>query len=282
MKKIIVLLCLSLSAILLIGGVFALTTMYGGSITLIQGAKEVSFPVYLDNEGDIVGFQLDINYSTNDLILTRIEPTARISNSTIVFNNQPPLVKMAVLVNGSNYSILPGDGPVLNLVFNVSDSAQEGIYDINLNELIAVDISAVALNVSETDGSFEVVEPYGFGFLPPISLFENFTLQEGATLPLKFNVTDENGFVADGSVLVRVYNLSLGIDHLYNNSGTGDDFIAINEAEGLYLVNVHTGNLNMPQGTYDIDVSFNNSQTESVGFEIVDKSQGIGRGKNKQ
>lgn len=263
--------------VLFISSAFALTAMSGSSIKAIPGSKEVVFPVNLNNEEDIAGFQVTINYSTDNLVLTGVEPTSRINNAAIVFNSQPPLVKIAVLVNDEENKILPGEGAVLNLIFDVNDSAQTGNYDVNLNELVAVNISAAVLNVSEMGGSFEIVEPYNVEFLPPISLFENFTLQEGATLPLKFNVTDETGFVADDSVLVRVYNLSLGIDLTFSYP----ENITINEENSVYQTNIHTNQFNMPKGNYDIVVSFDNYQTEIIGFEIIDKSQGLAKGKQK-
>ena len=106
-------------------------------------------------------------------------------------------------------------------------------------------------------------------------------MQENATLPLKFNITNENGFVVDESVLVRVYNLSLEIDHTYNASGVGDNYINIDNSAGHYLVNIHTNQLNMSDGIYNIDVSFDNYQIEIIGFELIDKSQGIGKGKQR-
>ncbi|HIH39472.1 TPA: hypothetical protein HA219_01995 [Candidatus Woesearchaeota archaeon] len=267
--------------VLFISSAFALTIMTGGSIKAIPGSKDAVFPINLNNEENIAGFQLDINYSTNDLILIGIEPTSRLYNATIIFNNQPPIVKVAVLVNNEDSKILPGNGPILNLIFDVNDSAQSGDYEVNFDELVAVNISAIVLNVSDVRGLFRIVEPYDFEFLPPISTFENFTLQESATLPLKFTIANESGFVADESVLVRVYNLSLGIDNIYNASGAGDDYITIDEENSLYIINIHAGQLNMPKGNYDIDVSFDNYQLESVGFEILNKSNGLAKGKQK-
>jgi hypothetical protein len=252
--------------------------MTGGNIKAIQGATEISYPIYLDNNGSVAGFQVEINY-TSYLTFQRIEETSRMPNATIVSNNETQgLLKIAVLIEDE---ISIGDEKIFDIIFDVDESSIPNNYTIDLSELIAVNINTTIISSNTVDGNFEIVEPYDFVFLPPISNFENFTLQEGATLPLKFNVTNNNSFVSDDSVLVRVYNESLEIDKTYNTSGTGDDYIRINETEEQYIVNIHTGQLNMPEGLYNIDVTFDNFQLEIIGFELIDKSNGIGKGKQR-
>jgi len=265
---------------LLVSFVLALTTMTGDNVKAIKGAQNVIYPIYLDNDEDVVGFQVIVNYSTSYLTLQDIEATTRLSDATIIYKDQSPVIKIVVLVNNESEKISPGNDAVLNLIFNVDSNALTGNYTVDLSDLVSANISAIVLNSSESDGIFEIVEPYGFEFLPPVSNFDDFTLQQGATLPLKFNVTDtNNNFVSDDSVLVRVYNLSLGIDKTYNASGTGNDYIDIQENQ--YLINIHTGELNMSEGIYDIDVTFDNYQIELIGFELLDKSQGIGKGRQR-
>jgi hypothetical protein len=259
----------------------AIIILNGASVKVIKGASDLSYPIYLNNTEPIVGFQVIINYSTDFLIIKDILATSRLPNATIVFNDEPPIVKISVLVNNETDKILQGNGAILNIIFDINESAVPNNYTINFSDIILVDINTTIFSTEISDGNFEITEPYNITFLPPISLFENFTLQEGATLPLKFNVTENNNFVSDNSVLVRIYNQTLGIDYTYNASGQGDDYIRINETSGFYIVNVHTEQLNMPEGLYDIEVSFDNSQKEYIGFELVDKSQGIGKGKNK-
>ncbi|MEK6832969.1 MAG: cohesin domain-containing protein [Nanoarchaeota archaeon] len=274
---------LFLLGVLLLGIIIAtgVVMMTGESIDAVKGAQNVIYPLYLNNSEDVVGFQIEVNYSTNYLNLTGVEPTSRINNAEIVYNNQNNILRIAVLVNNESDKIVAGNGAVLNLIFDVDENAIAGNYTIDLYNLISSNISAIALNSSESDGLFEIIEKYGFVFLPPISNFDNFTLQNGATLPLKFNVTDENGFAIDDSVLVRVYNLSLGIDKTYNASGEGDEYITIDGVNKLYITNIHTEQLNMGKGIYNIDVIFSNYQDELIGFELVDKSQGIGKGKQR-
>jgi hypothetical protein len=142
-----------------------------------------------------------------------------------------------------------------------------------------INISTTIISIETSNGSFTIVEPYNFTFLPPISLFENFTLQEGATLPLKFKAANETGFVIDNSVKVRIFNESLGIDKTYNASGEGDGFIKINETEEQYHLNIHTNQLEMPLGDYEIIVSFNNFQQQEIIFELIQNDKGKGKKK---
>ncbi len=253
-------------------------TITGGEVKVIKGATSVAYPIYLDNNESVVGFQINIDYPTY-LIYHGLEETLRMPNATIVVNDGTDgFLSIAVLIEDE---ISSGDGEAFNLIFNVDESAVVGNYTIDLSDFVAANINATVLEADIVDGNFEIVEPYGFEFLPPISNFENFTLQNGATLPLKFNVTENNAFVIDDSVLVRVYNLSLGIDYTYNTSGEGDDYVRIIEEEGHYVVNIHTRELEMPVGLYDVDVIFSNYQVELIGFELVDKSKGIGKGRQR-
>jgi len=266
--------------VLLLGIIIAIgiATITGANIKVIKGAENVLYPIYLDNNESITGFQIDINYSTY-LIYQGIEETSRISNSTIVVNNETDgFLSIALLIEEG---ISSGDGEAFNLIFDVDESAVAGNYTIDLSDFVAANINATALEVNVVEGNFEIVDAYGFAFLSPISNFENFTLQDGATLPLKFNVTGNGVFVEDDFVLVRVYNLSLGIDHTYNASEEGDDYVRINATESLYIVNIHTGDLEMPVGIYYIDVTFDNYQIELIGFELLEKGAN-GKGKGKQ
>jgi hypothetical protein len=117
-------------------------------------------------------------------------------------------------------------------------------------------------------------------WLPPISLEEEFGLQQGATLPLKFDVTDCDGdFYSDNEIKVKVINESTSFYKEYNASGEGDDFVRINETESYYILNIHTNQLNMSLGSYDIYVDFSNSKSGEVIFELIQNGKGKGNKK---
>ena len=254
--------------------------MVAGEVTTIYGAKDVPFPIYLDNNESVAGLQVEVNYETPFLIFKNIEPTSRIPDATVITNNQPPILKIALLVNNDSEQISAGNGALFNIIFDVNESAVPGEYDISLSDVVISNIETLSLPFSVNDGVFNIVQPYNITFLPPISNQENFTLQEGSTLPLKFNVTNNTDFVNDDSVRVTIFNNTIGFSKEYNASGSGNDFITINDGE-LYIVNIHTGQLNMSVGDYDIEVAFDNFQKAEIGFELVNKTAGIGRGKKK-
>jgi len=253
--------------------------MTGDHIKAIKGSQDVSYPIYLNNNESVVGFQVEVNYSTSYLTLTNIEATSRLPDATIVYNDNSPLVKISVLVNNASSKILPEEKAVLNLIFNVDEAAVPGDYTLNLSDIVVSNIQTISIPTQTIDGIFTIVEPYNVTFLPPISLGENFTLQDGATLPFKFDVKDNSGFIIDNSVLVRIYNSSLGIDKTYNISGKGSDYIKINATEEQYHVNIHTNQLGMLPGGYNIEVIFSNFQKERIAFELI--QNGKGKGKKK-
>jgi len=242
----------------------------------ISGALEVPYRIYLNNSEPVAGFQLEVAYPS---YLTYKGIEFGVFNLTIVENNGTDgLLRIAVL---AGEGIVLEENSLFDIVFDVKESALAGNYSVNFSDAVFADINATIISLEIINGSFEIVAPYNFTFLPPISTEENFTLQEGATLPLKFNVFLNGSFVSDYSVLIRIFNQSLGIDYIYNASEEGDDYVNIDLTEEHYLVNVHTGQLNMIEGRYEVAVSFDNFQESGIFFDLVNKSQGIGKGKKK-
>jgi hypothetical protein len=275
------------------------------NITSAPGETNISVPVVLDNNESIAGFQFDVTYD-NFLLFNDYEVTSRMPNASVVINNNSAgILKIAVLVPEE---ISPGNGPILNLIFDVNSSATSGDYPIDLTGVGLGSIVAQPVNSTSVNATFTIVSdsdgdgidddedscPLTYGcseyegcdyghkeWLPPITNEENFTLQGGSTLPLKFNVTACNGsFVEDYGVKVKIYNNTLNFSKEYNATGSGDDYITIDMEEILYIVNVHTNELGMPLGEYIINVTYSNNLSSIIGFELV--QMGIGRGKKLQ
>ena len=253
----------------------AVITVHAGNKNATSGAQNVYFPLSLDNNESVAGIQAEVNYNTTYLILKSLEPTSRMQGAAIVFNNQPPAVRIAAL---ANTTIGPGSGAVLNMVFDVNSSAVSGNYTVSLFDVVVSDIEAVSLGAGTQTGVFGIADPYNITFLPPISLEENFTLQNGTTLPFKFNVTSPSGFVHDESVTVTIFNVSLGFSHTYV-FGNSSEFVRINDGEH-YIVNVHTQNLGMQLGFYTIRSEFGTGQSKEILFELIYQSTGRGKKKN--
>lgn len=256
----------------------SLIILSGGNSQAIPGAKEVPYSVYLNNSEPVAGFQIKINY-TKEIIYQRIDFSSRILNPIVAINKETPgTLKIAVL---SQEEIPPGSEELFKIIFDVNESSTPLNSTLNLSEFIAANINSNILTTESSNGNFEIVEPYDIEFLPPIINFENFTLIDGSTLPLKFNVTKNGVFILDNSVTTRIHNLTLGIDKIYNASGTGDEYIRINSEEGNYIVNIRTSDLGMLLGEYSIEVRFGNFQEEEIGFELIEPGPENGKGKGK-
>jgi len=274
-----------------------------GNLTSSPGETNVIIPIILKNNESIAGFQFDINYTTY-LIYKDYEITSRMPNASVVVNNNSlGVLKVAVLIPEE---IEPGNDTILNLIFNVNSSASSGEYPTNFSNILLGDIVAEPVNTTPVDGIVIVILdsdgdgildeddicPLTYGcinysgcqyglkeWLPPITTQENFTLNDGQTLPLKFNVTNcSDSFFEDNDVKVEIYNQSFNFSKEYNATGIGDDYIRIEEGD-RYIVNIHTNELEMPLGEYIINVSFANNMNSKIGFILLDKGMGIGKGK---
>lgn len=296
--------------ILTITVLMALATYQGNfirveNITSSAGETNISVPIVLDNNDSVAGFQFDVTYDSF-LIFSDYEVTSRMPNASVVINdNSAGTLKIAVLVPEQ---ISPGNGTILNLIFDVNSSASSGNYPIDLTGVDLGNIAAQPVNTTSVNATFTIVSdsdgdgiddnedlcPLTYGcseydgcdyghneWLPPITNEENFTLQDGSTLPLKFNVTACNGsFYEDYDVKAKVYNTTLNFSTEYNASGSGDDYIRIEAEDALYIVNIHTNELGMPIGEYKINVTYGNNVSAEIGFILVER--GIGKGKKLQ
>lgn len=276
------------------------------SLTNFSNTTNMSIPVNLNNNGTVIGLQVDINH-TNYLIFKGISATPRIPNATIEALDNNSLLKIALL---SNPGISPGNGSILNILFDINASAASGNYSINLTNFLPVDIATQHFSANPVQSIFTILVdsdndkiddnsdlcPSVFGclnfsgcsfglkeWLPPIINQTEFNLEEGATLPLKFSATNCSGaFYTDNNITVRIVNNTLGINKTYNASGQGNGYVNINATEQQYHTNIHTSQLNMPLGDYDIFAIFSNNLSKKIGFELVQQGPTNGKGKGKQ
>jgi len=274
-----------------------------GNLTSSPEETNVIIPIILKNNESVAGFQFDINYIPY-FIYKGYEVTSRMPNASVVVNNNSlGVLKVAVLIPEE---IETGNNTILNLIFDVNSSASSGEYPTNFSNLLLGDIVAEPVNTTPVDGVVTVILdsdgdsifdeddicPLTYGcinysgcqyglkeWLPPITVQENFTLNDGQTLPLKFNVTNcSDDFFEDNDVIVEIYNQSFNFSKKYNATETGDDYIRIEEGD-KYIVNIHTNDLGMSLGEYIINVSFANNMSSKIGFILLDKGMGIGKGK---
>jgi len=275
--------------------------------TVLQNTTDVYVLVLFDNNESVAGFQFQLNYPS-EVEFKELQLTNRLSeaNTTIEVNSSTlGVLKIAAI---SEPGISSGNSSILEVVFDIPYDAEPGSYNISFSSVILANISASSLDKEVAGGIFTILADsdydsipdvndscplivgcslhngcdFGLDFwLPPISTEDEFDLQQGATLPLKFEVSGcDNEFYSDSSILVRVVNQTLGTDVYYNASGVGDDFIDINHQESQYHVNIHTNQLNMSLGNYTIYTLFSNDLSSEIIFEL--KTNGKGKGKKNQ
>ncbi|MCG2719255.1 MAG: hypothetical protein L6266_00750 [Nanoarchaeota archaeon] len=267
--------------------------------------EDVLVPLALENNESVAGFQLEISH-TPYLIFQGVQTTERLVNSTIETNDVDNVLKIAAVTDAG---IVAGTGAILNLVFDVDENAVTGEYILNATDVVISDINTDLFPTESLYGIFTILidsdddgiddsndicpntagcsqfNGCSFGldvWLPPIINQDEFDLQLGATLPLKFSAVDcSNTFYEDLGIEVRVVNQSLNKDIIFNASGTGDDFITIDDIEEQYLTIIHSNALEMPLGDYVISALFSNGLSYDIGFELVEKGDnGKGKGKN--
>lgn len=150
-----------------------------GNVAAPAGSINVSVPVLMSNNETIAGFQFTMNYSTSFLILKDVTATGRMPNVTIIFSNQPPLAEIAALdANG----VSPGNGTIMNIIFDVNASAAPGTYLLVISGFLATNFAASLISFNETDGVFNVTQDNdgdGFG-LPQDCNDGNSTVYPGA------------------------------------------------------------------------------------------------------
>src|SRR3989338_4026809 len=163
-------------------------------IAAVSGAIDVHYPVYLTiNQSFPAGFQFEVSYPLY-LIYKNISLGNDINNATFVINdNTAGMLKIAGIAENIN----SGEIKLFDILFDINESAVIGVYDINFSNQIFTDINTTIIPSVVNNGLLEIVPylEYNVTFLPPITIKENFTLQEGATLPLKFNVTLNSSFI---------------------------------------------------------------------------------------
>ena len=283
--------------------VYALQTMTVGigDVTAFSNSSNVSMQVSLANNNSITGFQMIINH-TPYLVFHTVEPTIRMQDAVIETNDANGQLHIAALAPNN---ITLGTGTIFTLLFDVAENAEAGEYLLLAEDILLTDIDVQSYPSVSLEGIFTILvdsdndgiddsidacqltagclqfQGCAFGlkdWQPPISNETIFNMEQGVTLPLKFSVTNcTDDFFIDNNITVQIYNLTLGINKTYNASGTGDDYVRINESENKYITNIHSNALNMSLGNYTISVAVSNGLTNNIGFELIQNGKGKGK-----
>src|SRR3989344_1066826 len=184
-------------------------TIYPLDTSANPGIVNVSVAISLDNDVPVAGFQFQLNHP-NILIYKGIQTTSRLTNATIESNNiSSASVRIAVLKQNN---ISAGNGTMLNIIFDVNETAASGSYSLNLSDLMLSNISALSVPSSPLQGILTITSDadsdgivdsldfcpaiagcsafsgcsYGISeWLPPITNTTEFQLEVDATLPYK-------------------------------------------------------------------------------------------------
>ena len=115
---------------------------------------------------------------------------------------------------------------------------------------------------------------------PPVTNLEDFVLQDGTTLPLKFKLYLQDGTLITGVQTVHMTVEGMGFDHEFC-LGDGRDMLRFDPYEYYYIANFHTRDFELPEGDYIAAVRDDCSGEilGSVPF-YLSPAKGTGRGKH--
>ncbi|MDO8657166.1 MAG: hypothetical protein Q7K55_00385 [Candidatus Levybacteria bacterium] len=130
----------------------------------------------------------------------------------------------------------------------------------------------------------EVLPVFQVTFLPPLTTTDVYTMQDGSTLPFKFELTS-------GSVLTTQQNISVEVKGIPNTPTSSfskpfsknNSDISFDPTTGKYQLLLKTKELGMTTGEYIGEIFLNNNGSEisvgSIQFSIVNQGQAKGKSK---
>jgi hypothetical protein len=144
-------------------------------------------------------------------------------------------------------------------------------------------VSAPLLHFSDfcVGGALAGTLPAVGSFRPPLTNEEDFALQDGTALPVKFDVRNPAGeFLPDEPLAAVITDPSLNTIAAFVR-GSGSEGISVDPASEEYHFNLHSKNYGLLEGTvYTIVILWNDIPIGDIDF-TVDYAKGVGRGKKK-
>jgi len=175
------------------------------------GTNGVVIPVTLENDEEVQSMLLRLELDSGTMELTDNSVTTRTENYNVHSNPcSYPVYEDMSLPGNSILKVLPGEGSVLDLTFNISDSLQPGSYHINLVGSALSDTSGNKKETLTLRGKLFIPE------LPPVSLIctpiADTLLSPGDTLT--FNTTITNHSDSTMSPKFFIYGTTTGPDSI--------------------------------------------------------------------
>ena len=150
-KKFFVALMLALPVIVFALGIVSISP---SNASALPGAYNVSVPIILSNNDSVAVLEFQVNH-TQYLIFRGAENTTRTQNATIESNEiSPTVVSVAAFVPGN---ISAGDGAIMNLIFDVNESATPGNYTIGMSDVLLTNVDIDNMSSTSSDSLFTVI-----------------------------------------------------------------------------------------------------------------------------
>jgi len=132
-------------------------------------------------------------------------------------------------------------------------------------------------------GALEGTLPVVGSFKPPLTNQEDFALQYGTTLPVKFDIRSPSGaFLPDEPVVAVITDSAVPPNKIATFvRGDGSEDIRVEPPEEHYIFNLHSKDYGLLEGPiYTIVILWNGIPIGEIGF-TVSYTKGTGRGKQK-
>jgi hypothetical protein len=216
---------------------------YGWGVTSAMLTVSVSEPSTTDTTPPVVTFASPSTcpaaYTFGDSVSIEINAVEDLS----------PITAFDATINGDSFGSATGLGALSTQISGMFTPSMIGTYTV----------AATATSAGGTSDavSCDINVNYNFMWLPPISLGK--TSKGGSTMPIKFTISDVNGFVTDTSVHVVVKEGATQVFSAF--FGEGASSVRISETDMQYIVNFQTAS---GAHNYTVEVYF-----DGVGGEVL-------------
>ena len=124
-----------------------------GSVVARSGGN-VDVPISLDNDVEIAGVQLTVQFNSNFVTIDKPRTTRRCTDMMVMHNVKENEL-LLMMYNMSGKTISPGSGPILMLPVYISQNASRTI-DLELTKALLATLDAQTIPVTEHSGKITV------------------------------------------------------------------------------------------------------------------------------
>ena len=124
--------------------------------SVVESGGESFYELSLSNSVGVVGLQFQIEDSPNLLRTIDVLSTSRTENFSIFFNEVGNILYVAAF-NDELVPISPGNGPILDIVYDIDNVDEEQEVLLELSNVILSDINAESITSYSVDGLITVV-----------------------------------------------------------------------------------------------------------------------------